>query len=153
MPKPAIAALALAALVLAQLALAQTTTTPASGGGGGDVTSVDFWKGIASGVGKWLRAMFAIAFWTSLILLTFYAIMSKMAPSKVFRLGALVDLIENVKTVLLGVFVFTASVTGIVAGVAAIASAFGASFGVSPVQVVSALIFQPIAEMIGLITG
>jgi len=151
MPKPAIAALAIAALVLAQLALAANNT--ATGGGGGDVTSVDFWKGIASGVGKWLRAMFAIAFWTSVILLTFYAIMSKMAPSKVFRLGALVDLIENVKTVLLGVFVFTASVTGIVAGVAAIANAFGASFGVSPVQVVSALIFQPIAEMVGLITG
>jgi len=153
MPKHVIAALALAALMLAQLALAQATTTPASGGGGGDVTSVDFWKGIASGVGKWLRAMFAIAFWTSLILLTFYAIMSKIAPTKYFRLGALVDLIENVKTVLLGVFVFTASVTGVVAGVAAIANAFGASFGVSPVQVINALIFQPIAEMIGVATG
>jgi len=59
MPKPVFAALALVALLLAQLALAQTaTTTPA--GGGGDVTSVDFWKGIASGVGKWLRLMFAM---------------------------------------------------------------------------------------------
>ena len=143
MPKRAIAALALAALVLAQLTLAQTT----------DVTSVDFWKGIASGVGKWLRLMFAIAFWSSVILLVFYAIMSKIAPTKYFRLGALVDLIENVKTVLLGVFVFTASVTGVVAGVAAIANAFGASFGVSPVQVINALIFQPIAEMIGVATG
>jgi len=149
MPKPAIAALALAALVLAQLALAASNST----GGGGDVTSVDFWKGIASGVGKWLRAIFAIAFWTSVILLVFYAIMSKMAPIKYLRLGALVDLIENVKTVLLGVFVFTASVTGVIAGVAAIANAFGASFGVSPIDVVNALIFKPIAEMIGVATG
>jgi len=150
MPKPAFAAMALAALVVAQLALAaNNTATNATGG----VTSVEFWKGIASGVGKWLRAMFAIAFWTSLILLTFYAIMSKIAPTKYFRLGALVDLIENTKTVLLGVFVFTASVTGVVAGVAAIANAFGASFGVSPVQVIDALIFKPIAEMIGVATG
>jgi len=154
MPKHAFAALALAALMLAQLALAQTaTTTPASGGGGGGVTSVEFWQGIASGVGKWLRAIFAIAFWSSLILLVFYAIMTQVAPSKVFRLGALVDLIESVKTVLLGIFVFTASVTGIVAGVAAIANVFGASFGVSPVQVIDALIFRPIAEMIGVATG
>jgi len=79
--------------------------------------------------------------------------MSKMAPTKYFRLGALVDLIENVKTILLGVFVFTASVTGVIAGVAAIANAFGASFGVSPVQVINALIFQPITEMIGVATG
>jgi len=135
---------ALAALALAALALAQTNGT-------GGVTSVDFWKGIATGVGKWLRFMFAIAFWTSLILLVFYAIMTQVAPSKVFRLGALVDLIESVKTVLLGIFVFTASVTGIIAGVAAIANAFGASFGVSPIDVVNALIFQPIAEMIGVI--
>jgi len=153
MPKPVFAALALAALVLAQLALAQTATTTPASGGGGDVTSVDFWKGIASGVGKWLRLMFAIAFWASVILLVFYAIMSKMAPTKYFRLGALVDLIENVKTILLGVFVFTASVTGVIAGVAAIANAFGASFGVSPVQVIDALIFRPIAEMVGVATG
>ena len=143
MPKPVFAAMALVALLLAQLALAQAT----------DVTSVDFWKGIASGVGKWLRLMFAIAFWSSVILLVFYAIMSKMAPIKYLRLGALVDLIENVKTVLLGVFVFTASVTGIVAGVAAIANAFGASFGVSPVQVIDALIFKPIAEMVQGVIG
>jgi len=148
MPKRAFAALALAALVLAHLALAANNTAT-----GGDVTSVEFWKGVASGVGKWLRAMFAIAFWSSVILLVFYAIMSKMAPIKYFRLGALVDLIENVKTILLGVFVFTASVTGVIAGVAAIANAFGASFGVSPVQVIDALIFRPIAEMIGVATG
>jgi len=117
------------------------------------VTSVEFWKGIASGVGKWLRAMFAIAFWVSIILLTFYAIMSKIAPTKYFRLGALVDLIENVKTILLGVFVFTAATTGVIAGVAAIANAFGTSLGVSPVQVIDALIFKPIAEMIGVATG
>jgi len=147
MPKPAFAALALAALVLAQLALAQATN--ATGG----VTSVDFWKGIASGVGKWLRLMFAIAFWSSLILLTFYAIMTQAAPSKVFRVAALVDLIESVKTVLLGIFVFTASVVGIVAGVAAIANAFGASFGVSPIDVVNALIFKPIAEMVQGVIG
>jgi len=155
MPKPVFAALALAALMLAQLVAAQAqataTTTPASGGG--DVTSVDFWKGIASGVGKWLRAIFAIAFWSSVILLVFYAIMSKMAPIKYLRLGALVDLIENVKTILLGVFVFTAATTGVIAGVAAIANAFGASFGVSPVQIIDALIFRPIAEMIGVATG
>nr|8DFT_A Chain A, Pilin protein [Pyrobaculum calidifontis]8DFT_B Chain B, Pilin protein [Pyrobaculum calidifontis]8DFT_C Chain C, Pilin protein [Pyrobaculum calidifontis]8DFT_D Chain D, Pilin protein [Pyrobaculum calidifontis]8DFT_E Chain E, Pilin protein [Pyrobaculum calidifontis]8DFT_F Chain F, Pilin protein [Pyrobaculum calidifontis]8DFT_G Chain G, Pilin protein [Pyrobaculum calidifontis]8DFT_H Chain H, Pilin protein [Pyrobaculum calidifontis]8DFT_I Chain I, Pilin protein [Pyrobaculum calidifo len=111
-------------------------------------TSVEFWQNIASGVGKWLRAIFAIAFWSSLILLTFYAIMTQVAPSKVFRLGALVDLIESVKTVLLGIFVFTASVTGIIAGVAAIANAFGASFAVSPIDVVNALIFQPIVDMV-----
>jgi len=147
MPKPAIAAMALAALVLAQLALAANST--ATGG----VTDVQFWQGIASGVGKWLRTIFAIAFWTSLILLTFYAIMTQVAPSKVFRLGALVDLIESVKTVLLGIFVFTASVTGVVAGVAAIANAFGASFGVSLVDVVNALIFQPIVDMVKVATG
>jgi len=147
MPKPAFAAVALAALVLAQLALAQATN--ATGG----VTSVEFWQNIASGVGKWLRAIFAIAFWSSLILLVFYAIMTQVAPSKVFRLGALVDLIESVKTVLLGIFVFTASVTGIVAGVAAIANAFGASFGVSPIDVVNALIFQPIVDMVKVATG
>jgi len=146
MPKPAFAALALAALVVAQLALAQTNGT-------GGVTSVEFWQNIASGVGKWLRAIFAIAFWTSLILLVFYAIMTQVAPSKVFRLGALVDLIESVKTVLLGIFVFTASVTGIIAGVAAIANAFGASFGVSPIDVVNALIFQPIVDMVKVATG
>jgi len=149
MPKPAIAALALAALVLAQLALAANNTAT----GGGDVTSVEFWQNIASGVGKWLRLMFAIAFWASFILLVFYAIMTQAAPSKVFRVAALVDLIESVKTVLLGIFVFTASVTGLVAGVAAIANAFGASFGVSPVDVVNALIFQPIVDMVKVATG
>gem|GEM_PF-3731483 len=79
--------------------------------------------------------------------------MTQVAPSKVFRLGALVDLIESVKTVLLGIFVFTASVTGIIAGVAAIANAFGASFGVSPIDVVNALIFQPIVDMVKVVTG
>jgi len=149
MPKHAFAALALAALVLAHLALAANNT--ATGGGG--VTSVEFWQNIASGVGKWLRAIFAIAFWASFILLVFYAIMTQAAPSKVFRVAALVDLIESVKTVLLGIFVFTASVTGLVAGVAAIANAFGASFGVSPVDVVNALIFQPIVDMVKVATG
>jgi len=144
MPKRAIAALAIAALVLAQLALAQATS---------GVTDVQFWQNIASGVGKWLRTIFAIAFWTSVILLVFYAIMTNVGPTKFTRLTALVDFIENVKTVLLGIFVFTASVTGIVAGVAAIAQTFGASFGVSPVQVIDALIFRPIAEMIGVVTG
>jgi len=147
-------ALALAALVLAQFALAQTQpTTPASGGGGGGVTDVQFWQNIASGVGKWLRTMFAIAFWSSVILLVFYAIMTNIGPTKFTRLTALVDFIENVKTVLLGIFVFTAATTGIIAGVAAIAQAFGASFGVSPVQVIDALIFRPIAEMIGVVTA
>jgi len=136
-------ALALAALVLAQFALAQTP----------EVTNTDFWKGIASGVGKWLRTIFAIAFWTSVILLVFYAIMTNVGPTKFTRLSALVDFIENVKTVLLGIFVFTASVTGIIAGVAAIAEAFGTSLGVSAVDVVNALIFKPIAEMIGVVTG
>jgi len=153
MPKHATAALALAALVVAQLALAQTATTTPASGGGGDVTSVEFWQNIASGVGKWLRLMFAIAFWASFILLVFYAIMTQAAPSKVFRVAALVDLIESVKTVLLGIFVFTASVTGLVAGVAAIANAFGASFGVSPIDVVNALIFQPIVDMVKVATG
>jgi len=151
MPKPAFAAMALAALVVAQLALAQTNGT--GGGGGGGVTDVQFWQNIASGVGKWLRAIFAIAFWTSVILLVFYAIMTNVGPTKFTRLTALVDFIENVKTVLLGIFVFTASVTGIVAGVAAIAQAFGASFGVSPVQVIDALIFKPIAEMVQGVIG
>jgi len=136
-------ALALAALVLAQLALAQTA----------DVTKTEFWQGIAQGVGLWLRTIFAIAFWSSVILLVFYAIMTNVGPTKFTRLTALVDFIENVKTVLLGIFVFTASVTGIVAGVAAIANAFGASFGVSPIDVVNALIFKPIAEMVQGVIG
>jgi len=151
MPKPAIAALAIAALVLAQLALAANNAT--TGGGGGDVTDVQFWQNIASGVGKWLRTIFAIAFWASVILLVFYAIMTNVGPTKFTRLTALVDFIENVKTVLLGIFVFTASVTGIVAGVAAIAQTFGATFNVSPIDVVNALIFQPITDMVKGVVG
>jgi len=135
--------IALAVLVLAQLALAQA-----------DVTSTEFWQNIAQGVGLWLRTIFAIAFWSSVILLVFYAIMTNIGPTKFTRLTALVDFIENVKTVLLGIFVFTASVTGIVAGVAAVAQAFGATFNVSPIDVVNALIFEPIARMVtGVITG
>lgn len=64
------AQLALAVLVLAVLASAQTaTSTQTTATQSANVTSTDFWKGVARGVVGFMSLMLAAAFWGSLALL------------------------------------------------------------------------------------
>lgn len=113
-----------------------------------NVTSTDFWKGVATGVVGFMKTMLAIAFWGSLALLLVYAVVSWLGPTKFTRLGAMYDFIDTVKGWLLAVFVISAGIVGLITGFSAIVGAFGGQASVNAVDVLRSLLIDPVTSMI-----